>query len=158
MFVSDKSESRAFRLLFDSGAQLIYVSPKVKALLNPEIKTKKEVVLKTVGENTSKKLWDVVELVFASKTAEKDIKLQTFVTDICHPLKKSKHEVCKEKFFTYSKFDLGRWKLFEKFQYRHFNWLWLYWHFMKNRIIRGNADEPAALETKLPYRPKLSPP
>ena len=24
-----------------------------------------------------------------------------------------------------------------------------YWHFMKNRIIRGNADEPFALETKL---------
>ena len=24
-----------------------------------------------------------------------------------------------------------------------------YWHFMKNRIIRGNADEPVAPETKL---------
>ena len=29
VYVSDKSESRAFRLLFDSGAQLSYVSPKV---------------------------------------------------------------------------------------------------------------------------------
>ena len=26
-----------------------------------------------------------------------------------------------------------------------------YWHFMKNRIVRGNADEPVALETKLGY-------
>ena len=26
-----------------------------------------------------------------------------------------------------------------------------YWHFMKNRIIRGNADKPVALETKLGY-------
>ena len=26
-----------------------------------------------------------------------------------------------------------------------------YWHFMKNRIIRGNADETVALETKLGY-------
>ena len=26
-----------------------------------------------------------------------------------------------------------------------------YWHFMKNRIIRGNANEPVALETKLGY-------
>ena len=26
-----------------------------------------------------------------------------------------------------------------------------YWHFMKNRIIRGNADESVALETKLSY-------
>ena len=26
-----------------------------------------------------------------------------------------------------------------------------YWHFMKNKIIRGNADEPVALEIKLGY-------
>ena len=26
-----------------------------------------------------------------------------------------------------------------------------YWYFMKNRIIRGNADEPVALKTKLGY-------
>ena len=37
VYVSNKSKSRVFRLLFDSGAQLSYVSPKVKALLNPEI-------------------------------------------------------------------------------------------------------------------------
>ena len=41
VYVSDKSESRTFRLLFDSGAQLSYVSPKAKAFLNPEIKAKK---------------------------------------------------------------------------------------------------------------------
>ena len=51
VYVSNKSESRPFRLLFDSGAQLSHVSPKVKAFLNPEIKTKKEVVLKKFGEN-----------------------------------------------------------------------------------------------------------
>ena len=72
VYVPDKSESRAFRLLFDSGAQLSYVSPKVKALLIPEIKVKKE---------------EIVELVVASKTTDNDIKLQVFVTDICHTLK-----------------------------------------------------------------------
>ena len=45
-----------FRLLFDSGAQLSYVSPKLKAFLNPEIKAKKEVILKTFGENMSTKI------------------------------------------------------------------------------------------------------
>ena len=85
VYVSDKSESRAFRLLFDSGAQLSYVSLKVEALLNAEIKAKKEIVLKTFGENTSKKLLDVVELVVAWKTTDEDIKV--FVTDISHPLK-----------------------------------------------------------------------
>ena len=46
--LSDKSESRNFRLLFDIGAQLHYVSPKVKVFLNLEIKAKKEVVLKAL--------------------------------------------------------------------------------------------------------------
>ena len=39
-YVSDKSESRAFCVLFDSGAQLSYVNPEVKVLLNLEIKIK----------------------------------------------------------------------------------------------------------------------
>ena len=39
-YVSDKSQSRAFRVLFDSGAQLSYVSPEVKVFLNLEIKVK----------------------------------------------------------------------------------------------------------------------
>ena len=56
VYLSDKSESRAFSLLFDSGAQLSYVSPKVKAFLNPEIKAKKEVILETFGENMSTKI------------------------------------------------------------------------------------------------------
>ena len=75
VYVSDKSESRAFCLLFDSGDQLSYVSPKVRAFLNPEIKAKKEVVLKTFSENTSNEILEVVELVVTSKTADEDIKL-----------------------------------------------------------------------------------
>ena len=95
--ISDKYES-AFRLLFDSGPQRSYVSPKVKALLNPEIKAKKEVALKTFGENTSNKILDVVELVVASKTADEDIELKVFVTDICHPLKTQNTKFVKKKF------------------------------------------------------------
>ena len=53
---------RAFRLLFDSAAQLSYVSPKVKAFLNLEIKGKREVALKMFRENTSNKVLEVVEL------------------------------------------------------------------------------------------------
>ena len=97
-YVSNKSEQRAFRLLFDSGALLSYVSPKLKAFLNPEIKTKKEVVLKILGENTSNKALDAVELVVGPKTADEDIKLQAFVTDICHPLKNQNAKFAKKNF------------------------------------------------------------
>ena len=98
VYVSHKSESRAFCLLFDSGAQLSYVSLKVEALLNPEIKAKKEVVWKTFGENTSKKLLDVVELVVAWKTADEDIKLQAFVRDIDYPLKNQNIKFAEKNF------------------------------------------------------------
>ena len=70
----------------------------MKALLNPEIKAKEEVVLKTFGENTSKKLLDAVELVVASKTVDEDIKLQTFITDICHLLKNQNTKFAKKNF------------------------------------------------------------
>ena len=79
VYVSNKSESRAFRLVFDSGTQLSYVSPKVKAFLNPEIKAKKEVVLKTFGENTSNKTLDVVELLLNQKSLTRILNYKSFL-------------------------------------------------------------------------------
>ena len=73
----------------------------MKAFLNPEIKAKKEVILKTFGENTITKILEVVELVVAPKTADDDVKLQAFVTDICHPLKNQNTKFAKNKFFTH---------------------------------------------------------
>ena len=72
----------------------------MKAFLDPKIKANKEVVLKTFGENKNRKILEVVKLVVASKTADDDIKLQAFVTDICH-FQKSKHEIFKGKLFTH---------------------------------------------------------
>ena len=152
IYLSDKSESRAFRLLFDSGAQLSYVSPKVKAFLNPEIKAKKEVVLKTFGENTSTKILEVVELVVASKTADDDVKLvklQAFVKDICHPLKNQNTKFAKKNFSHIRNLTLADENCLKSSDIDILIGSDYYWHFMKNRIIRGNADESFALETKL---------
>ena len=88
-------------------AHLSYLNSKAKAFLNPEIKAKKEVVLKTFSGNTGNIILDVVELVVASKTADEDIRLQAFVTDICLPLKNKARNL--------------QTKLFKKFRYRHFN-------------------------------------
>ena len=149
--LSDQSESRAFRLLFDSGAQLSYASPKVKVFLNPEIKAKKRVVLKTFGENTSTKILEVVQLVVASKTAEDDIKLQAFVTDICHPLKNQNSKFAKKNFSHIRNLTLGDENCLKSSDIDILIGSDYYWHFMKNRIIRQNADERVALETKLGY-------
>ena len=121
VYVSDKSENRAFRLLFDSGTQLSYVSPKVKAFLNPGIKTKKEVVLKTFGENTSNKILEVVELVLAPEITDEDIKLQAFVTDICHPLKNQNTNFTKKNFSHIRNLTLADENRLKR--HRHFNWL-----------------------------------
>ena len=149
VYVSDKSENRAFRLLFDSGTQLSYVSPKVKAFLNPGIKTKKEVVLKTFGENTSNKILEVVELVVAPGITDEDIKLQAFVTDICHPLKNQNTKFAKNNFSHIRNLTLADKNRLKSSDIDILIGSDYYWHFMKNRIIRGNVDEPVALETKL---------
>ena len=86
-----------FFFLFDSGAQLSYVSPKVKAFLNPEIEVRKEVALKTFGENTGYET-DVVELVVPSKSTEKGITLQAFVTDIYQRLKNQTQNLQRKTF------------------------------------------------------------
>ena len=151
VYVSDKSVSRAFRLLFDSGAQLSNVTTKVKSLLIPEIKAKKRVLLKTFGDYTSKKLLDVVELVVASKTANEDIKLKAFVTDFCHPLKNQNTKFTKKNFSHIRNLTLGDENCLKSFDIDILIGSDYYWHFMKNRIIRGNADEPVALKTKLGY-------
>ena len=96
-----------FPLLFDNGAQLSYVNPKGKAFFNPEIKAKKEVVLKMFSGNRSIKILGVAELVVSSKTGDEDIRLQAFVTDKCFSLKKTTQNLQR--------------KLFKKFRYRHFN-------------------------------------
>ena len=70
----------------------------MKVFLNPKIKAKKEVVLKTFGENKNNKIVEVVKLVVASKTADDDIKLQAFVTDICHSFKNQNTKFSKENF------------------------------------------------------------
>ena len=99
------------------------MSPKLKALLNPEIKAKKEVVLKTFGENTSKKLLDVVELVVASKAADEDIKLQAFVTDICHPLKNQNTRFAKKNFSRIRNLTVADENCLKSYDIDIFNWL-----------------------------------
>ena len=149
VFVSDKSESRAFRWLFDSGAQLSYVSPKVKAFLNPKIKAKKEVVLKTFGENKNSKILEVVKLVVASKTADDNIKLRAFVTEIYHPLKNQNTKFAKKNFSHIRNLTLADENCSKSSDIDILIGPDYCWHFIKNRIIKGNADEPVALETKL---------
>ena len=151
VYVSGKSESRAFCLLFDSGAQLSYVSPKVRAFLNPEIKAKKEVVLKTFSENTSNEILEVVELVVTSKTADEDIKLQALVTDICHPLKNQNTEFAKKNHSHIRNLTLADENGLKSSDIDILIGSDYYWHFLKNRIIRGNADGPVSLETKWGY-------
>ena len=104
----------------------------MKAILNPEIKVKKEVVLKTFNENTSKKILDVVELVVASKTADEDIKLQAFVTDVCHPLKNQNTKFAKKNFSHIRNLTLADENCLKSSDIDILIGSDYYWHFMKN--------------------------
>ena len=121
----------------------------MKAFLDPKIKANKEVVLKTFGENKNRKILEVVKLVVASKTADDDIKLQAFVTEIYHPLKNQNTKFAKKNFSHIRNLILADENCLKSSDIDILIGPDYYWHFIKNRIIKRNADEPVALETKL---------
>ena len=110
----------------------------MKALLNLEIKAKKEVVLKTLGENTSNKILDVAELVVALRTADEDIKLQAFVTDICHPLKNQNTKFAKKNCSHIKNLTLADENCLKSSDIDTLIGSDYYWHFVKNDEILTN--------------------
>ena len=98
-----------------------------------------------------KKLLDVVELVVASKNADEDLRLQAFLTNICHPLKNQNAKFAKKNFSHVRNLTLADENCLKSSDIDILIGSDYYWHFMKNRIIRGNAEKPVALETKLGY-------
>ena len=96
----------------------------------------------------STKILEVVELVVASKTADDNIKLQAFVTDVCHPLKNQNTKFAKKKFSHIRNLTLADENCLKSSDIDILIGTDYYWHFTKNRIISGNADEPVA-QTRL---------
>ena len=84
--ISTTDESRVVnaRLLFDSGSQLSYISPKARAELQLPSLEKQEVVIKVFGSVQSSKMLDVVKFAVKSRDNNMKIYVTAFASDSRH--------------------------------------------------------------------------
>ena len=145
---TDKKNTKNSRLLFDTGSQLTYISPKARSELNLATVGKREIAIKTFGNVISKKTVDIVEFAVKSKDQSMNIYVKALVSDICHPIEEQKIDLAQEKYSHLHKLNLAD---------SNPNNLPMiidiligadyYWDFIRNRMVRG----PVAISSCLGY-------
>ena len=139
-----------FRILFDSGSQLSYISPEVRKKLNLRTIGKRELTIKSFGGGRQTKVLDVVEFVIETNTGPE--KVEAFVSEISYPLRDQNTEVAKETYQHIRSLNLA-----DKNSNNCVNIDILigsnyYWHFIDGkRIIKGKLGEPVAISSNLGY-------
>ena len=95
---TDEKHSRNLRILFDSGSQNSFITPKARALLNLEIVTSKDMAIKAFGGGKVKSNLDVVRFCVKSKDKNLNIYVNAFVNEICHPLANQEINLAKQSY------------------------------------------------------------
>ena len=95
---TDEKYSRNLRILFDSGSQNSFITPKARALLNLEIVTSKDMSIKEFGGGKVKSNLDVVRFCVKSKDKNLNIYVNAFVNEICHPLVNQEINLAKQSY------------------------------------------------------------
>ena len=151
--VSSTNEStvKIARLLFDSGSQLSYISPKTQKELKLPSLEKQKVSIKVFGSIESIKDLDVVKFAVKSRDNNMSVYVTALVSDICQPVEEQKIDVAQQK-------------------YAHLRGLQLadnnprnlpleidiligadhYWDFIYNKVVRGE-NGPVAVSSTLGY-------
>ena len=80
----DERNCQNFRILFDNGSQLSYISPQAAKNLNLKSLGKKDIVVKIFGNVKALKKLDMVQFAVKSKDENVNIYINAFVTDICY--------------------------------------------------------------------------
>ena len=143
---TDEKECQNLRLLFDSGSQLSYISPRARNKLKLKTLGTKDMSLKTFGNMKDKKVFDRVN--FAVKQMVILIFTNAFVSDICYP------QVINIAQENYS--HLRNLKLADSnpenlpMDIDILIGAQDYWNFIEQKTVRG-TNGPTALASKLGY-------
>ena len=81
------------RLLFDSGSQQSYISPKARKLLELETLKERAVSIKSFGNKKTENILEEVKFTVKSINGNEFIGVNALVLDICHPLENQAIEV-----------------------------------------------------------------
>ena len=140
------------RILFDSGSQMSYVTPRIKALLNLTPSGRTEMSIKTFGGGRQTKTLDYVQLAVKPKYGN-NIPINAFVSEISYPLHGQHVQYARKKYNHLKNIDLADDHdsksavdvdiLIGSDQY---------WNFINMQDIkRGKPGEPIAISSKLGY-------
>ena len=94
----DEKQTKNIRILFDNGAQLNYVSPKVCRDLKLFPTDKKEISIKTFGKHVPWKTMYIVQVAIKAKNSDMEIYINAFVSDMCYPLEEQNIDLAQEQF------------------------------------------------------------
>ncbi|XP_057298583.1 uncharacterized protein LOC130629417 [Hydractinia symbiolongicarpus] len=149
---SDDKNCHRFRILFDSGSQMSYISPQAAEKLKLKTIDKKQMCLKTFGGAKQNKTLDMVRFTVKTKNDEENITVNAFVSEICYPLTNQNIEGAKSNYPFLCRLDLADSN--PKNQPLSVDILIggdYYWSFMKNDMKRSTKGGPTAISSKLGY-------
>ena len=94
----DKRNCQNFRILFDNGSQLSYISPEAAKNLSFKALGKKEIVVKIFGNVKALKKLDMLPFAVKSKDENLNTYINAFVTDICYPEEDQQIDLAKQTY------------------------------------------------------------
>ena len=145
-----RSDARV-RVLFDSGSQRSFVTQKVVERTGVPVKRREWVELRTFGkERCAGKLRDVLEVNVAPVKGGESTRIEVYSVDSISQIT-NEHVEAKKKDYPHLE---GLWfsdvckakEVLEVEMLIGADYLWL---FQEGRTVRGQSDEPVAVETKL---------
>ena len=149
--VDDKNFAN-LRILFDSGSQLSYISPRARKILKLKTEKTRSVNLKTFGENATENTLDEVKLCVKDSKNNESIYVNAFVNKICQPLTGQHINFAVKEHEHLQNLKLADSNDNESLFIDILIGQDHYWQFFKDKIIRSeNKTGPVAMETKLGY-------
>ena len=147
------SEKRTvnLRMLFDSGSQQTYISPKARDRLELKTMGTKKINIKTFGDRSEEKMLDEVQFAVKSKNNDFNVYIKALVSDICFPVEDQAIEFAQNKYDHLKDLSLadsnpGNLPLDIDILIGSGD----YWNIIKTKQVRGNSG-PVALQSTLGY-------
>ena len=147
---TEKSKLREGRILFDSGSQLSYVTPKLSEKLKLKTIGKKELCIQTFGNKKSVKTLPLVE--FYVKTSKGRVPVQAYVSDISQPISKQKTVECSKMYKHLRGLKLADPNYDSSIEIDILLGSNFYWDFIHTEgAVTGKTGQPIALSSDLGY-------
>eukprot|EP00111_Clytia_hemisphaerica_P012697 TCONS_00037364-protein len=147
---TENESSGQYRILFDSGSQLSYVTPEVRKELKLRTIGKRELTIKSFGGAKQGKLLDVVELAIETNTGP--VKIEAYVSEICYPVKDQLTEVAQKNYKHLKGLELADSNSQKFINIDILIGSNFYWSFIDGRrVVKGRLGEPVAISSNLGF-------